>query len=198
MNHDIRFKRSRKNWLSHQRRDRYHTVYNGINIFLSQLIYTSLGNTVQMNKATKRGCWYITTAWTLSTVISQYCITQTPDERHGETNYRQLHCLLNDISDWQQTKHKSSALLDLCGKKPPATWWFPSQRASIVMWKVFRCHNVMCCAHILLCFILLWVYQYPVFNLFDTSSYILQGCFIDIGKMKYLFRCQWSNPEDYG
>ena len=154
MNHDIRFKRSRKNWLSHQRRDGYHTVYNGMIIFLSQLIYTSLGNTVQMNKATKKCCWYITTAWTHSTVISQYCITPL---------------------------HKTSALLALCVKKPPATCWFPSHRASIVMWKVFLCHNVMCCVHILLCFILLWVYQYYVFNLCDTSSYILQGCFIGIG-----------------
>ena len=113
-------------------------------------------------------------------------------------NYRQLHCLLKSCSDWQQIKHKSFALLALGGKNPPVTCWFPSQRACIIMWKVFRCHNVMCCVQILLCFILLWVYQYPVFNLSDTSSYILQGCFIDIGEMKYLFRCQWSNPEDYG
>ena len=51
---------------------------------------------------------------------------------------------------------------------------------------------------VLLCFVLLWLYNEFLVDLCVQFIHILQGCFTDTGAIMWLPQCQWSNPEYMG
>ena len=51
---------------------------------------------------------------------------------------------------------------------------------------------------VLLCFVLLWLYDVFSEDQCVLFSHILQDCFIGTGAIFWLPQCQWSNPERYG